>query len=117
MRTAKLPICAMAVMAKAPRPGRSKTRLAPPLLPEQAARLSAAFLRDITENIAAAGRLARIYGCIAYAPLGLEVLLDGHLAGGTGFVLADGSPLMPDRVKGFGLLPAACRAILARGRV
>jgi glycosyltransferase A (GT-A) superfamily protein (DUF2064 family) len=40
-------------MAKSPRPGYSKTRLCPPLHPDQAAQLSAAFLRDTTENIAA----------------------------------------------------------------
>ena len=44
-------------MAKAPQPGRAKTRLCPPLLPTQAAELSAAFLRDITENIALASRV------------------------------------------------------------
>ena len=38
--------CAMGVMAKSPRVGYSKTRLCPPLRPEQAARLSAAFLGD-----------------------------------------------------------------------
>ena len=36
--------CAIGVMAKSPRPGHSKTRLCPPLRPEQAAQLSAAFL-------------------------------------------------------------------------
>jgi rSAM/selenodomain-associated transferase 1 len=92
--------CAIAVMAKAPQPGRSKTRLVPPLTPEQAASLSAAFLRDITENISAAGE--KIYGCIAYAPAGLESLFDGHLAPGTGLILADGSPDMPAGIEGFG---------------
>jgi rSAM/selenodomain-associated transferase 1 len=116
INTAKPTVCAMAVMAKAPQPGRSKTRLAPPLLPEQAAGLSAAFLRDITENIAAAGRQAGIYGCIAYAPLGLESLFDGHLADGTGLVLADGSPPMPDLVQGFGrCLLHAVQSLLAQG--
>src|SRR5690348_13671824 len=46
--------CAIAVMAKAPRPGAVKTRLAPPLALETASALSAGFLRDITENIALA---------------------------------------------------------------
>jgi rSAM/selenodomain-associated transferase 1 len=94
--------CAIAVMAKAPQPGRSKTRLVPPLAPEQAAALSAAFLRDITENIAAAAANLPIAGYIAYAPVGLEHLFDGHLAAGTGLVLADGSPDMPEGVQGFG---------------
>lgn len=34
------------VVAKAPRAGQAKTRLSPPLTPEQAARLAAAFLQD-----------------------------------------------------------------------
>lgn len=98
----KSEICAIAVMAKAPRAGSCKTRLVPPLKPEEAAALSAAFLRDITENIALAGSAEKIRGCIAYAPAGLEALFDGHLAAGTGFVLADGSPDMPDGISGFG---------------
>jgi len=108
--------CAIAVMAKAPQAGRSKTRLVPALAPEQAARLSAAFLRDVTENIAAAARMQAIAGYVAYAPAGLEHLFDGHLAGGTGFVLADGSPAMPGNVQGFGrCLLHAVDALLARG--
>jgi len=94
--------CAIAVMAKAPQAGRCKTRLMPRLSPEQAAGLSAAFLRDITENIAAAARTERIEGFIAYAPAGLEFLFDGHLAAGTGLILADGAPPMPCGVTGFG---------------
>jgi rSAM/selenodomain-associated transferase 1 len=109
-------ICAMGVMAKAPQPGKAKTRLCPPLLPEQAARLSAAFLRDITENIVAASREVPIDGCIAYAPMGTEAWFDGHLADGTGFVLADGSPVMPENVQGFGrCLLHAVQAMLGSG--
>jgi uncharacterized protein len=37
---------AISIMAKAPEPGRVKTRLCPPLAPEQAAELSAALLLD-----------------------------------------------------------------------
>lgn len=110
------PDCAIGVMAKAPRAGYSKTRLCPPLRPEQAAALSAAFLRDITENIALAARQAPVRGYIAYAPQGAEALFDGHLAEGTGLLLADGSPLMPSDVQGFGkCLLHAVMAMLARG--
>ena len=80
-------VCAIGVMAKAPQAGRSKTRLCPPLLPAQAAALSTAFLRDVTENIAAAARSAEIAGLIAYAPAGSEALFGGHLAEGTGLLL------------------------------
>lgn len=108
--------CAIGVMAKAPKPGYCKTRLCPPLQPEQAAALSAAFLRDITESIALAARAAPIDGYVAYAPIGTEHLFEGHLADGTGFVLADGSPRMPPDVQGFGrsLLHAA-QAMSAAG--
>jgi rSAM/selenodomain-associated transferase 1 len=111
-----LSLCAIAVMAKAPQPGRSKTRLTPRLSPAQAAGLSAAFLRDITENIAAAARAERIDGFIAYAPSGTEALFDGHLALGTGLILADGTPPMPDDVTGFGrCLLQAIDTLLAQG--
>lgn len=103
-------------MAKAPQPGRSKTRLVPPLVPEQAAALSAAFLRDITDNIALVGRDAPIDGWIAYAPAGSERLFAGHLAPGTSLVLSDGSPDVPPRVQGFGrCLLHAIRELLALG--
>ncbi len=94
--------CAVAVMAKVPQAGRSKTRLVPAIPPEAAAALSAAFLRDTTENIVLAGRDAPLDGHVAYAPAGLEGLFDGHLATGTSLLLADGSGGMPDAVCGFG---------------
>jgi len=89
-------------MAKAPRAGYSKTRLCPPLRPEQAAALSAAFLRDISENIRLAARFISIHGYIAYAPAGEEARFDGLLAAGTRLLLADGSLPMPPDVQGFG---------------
>src|ERR1700756_400358 len=45
-------VCALAVMAKAPRAGQVKTRLAPPLTLEQSAALNICFLRDTTQNLA-----------------------------------------------------------------
>jgi glycosyltransferase A (GT-A) superfamily protein (DUF2064 family) len=62
--------CAIAVMAKASAPGRTKTRLVPPLSPEQAAALNTAFLRDIAAGLLRAGRLAPISPWMAYAPAG-----------------------------------------------
>ena len=47
-------VCALAVMTKAPRAGRVKTRLVPPLTPEQAAELNKCFLRDTTAAILSA---------------------------------------------------------------
>lgn len=39
-------VCALGVMTKAPQAGRVKTRLVPPLTPEEAAELNKCFLRD-----------------------------------------------------------------------
>jgi uncharacterized protein len=94
--------CAIGVMAKSPRPGHSKTRLCPPLTYEQAAALSAAFLRDTTENLIASAREAPIVGYAAYAPLGTEPMLLPHLAPTTRCILADGSLPAPEGVRGFG---------------
>jgi hypothetical protein len=108
--------CAIAVMAKTPRPGLVKTRLVPPLSPSSASALSASFLRDITENIALAARTADIHGYVAYAPVGLEAAFDGMLASGTRLVLADGNGISIPGVHGFGrsLLQAA-QALFAKG--
>ena len=62
--------CAIAVMAKASIPGRTKTRLTPLLTPEQAADLNTAFLRDAADNLLAAASLADIRPWMAYAPAG-----------------------------------------------
>jgi rSAM/selenodomain-associated transferase 1 len=94
--------CAIGVMAKTPRPGFSKTRLCPPLRPEQAAALSAAFLRDTTTNIAHAALSVPVTGYAAYAPSGTEEALISHVALGTVCVLADGSAPIPEGVEGFG---------------
>ena len=56
---------AVAIMAKAPRPGDVKTRLCPPLSPAQAADLGRAFLRD---KIAQLRALPGVTPVIAFAP-------------------------------------------------
>jgi glycosyltransferase A (GT-A) superfamily protein (DUF2064 family) len=108
--------CAIAVMAKAPQPGRSKTRLVPPLSADEAAALAASFLRDITENLALAAQTAPIDGYAAYAPVGAQGLFDGCLAPGTRMVLADGSGPSAQGVQGFGrCLWQAAHMLLAMG--
>jgi rSAM/selenodomain-associated transferase 1 len=62
--------CAIAVMAKASIPGRTKTRLVPPLTPEEAANLNTAFLRDIADSLIGASACADIAPVMAYAPAG-----------------------------------------------
>ena len=109
-------LCAIAVMAKAPRPGQVKTRLQTVLDPAEAAQLGAAFLRDVTGNLAAAARLAPIHAYVAFAPAGQEARFDGLLAEGTRLVLADGTDGDGEGVEGFGrCLLDALRGLLARG--
>ena len=69
---------AIIVMAKAPRAGRAKTRLVPPLTHAEASELAACFLRD---TVASAHRVAsEVF--VAYTPreerATLEAVLPGH---------------------------------------
>jgi uncharacterized protein len=103
-------------MAKAPDSGRVKTRLAPVLRAEEARALSACFLTDTTDMLAAAGREAAIDGYIAFAPAGAEASFAPIIAPGTGLVLADGHIDPPAGVEGFGrCLLQAARSLFARG--
>ena len=109
-------ICAIAVMAKAPRPGHVKTRLQSLLSPDEAAAMGAAFLSDVTANLQAAAAQAPIHGYVAYAPAGQEARFEGLLAPGTRLVLADGSDGAAPGVEGFGRsLLHATRALLSMG--
>src|ERR1041384_3994201 len=63
-------LCALAIMTKAPRPGTVKTRLQPPLTPEEAARLNVSFLRDIAAAIGSAGGNSKGVG--VFTPPGSE---------------------------------------------
>ena len=98
-------LCALAVMAKAPRPGKVKTRLSPPLTLDQTAALNIRFLRDTTENLATIPNSA---GLISYTPVGEEALFAG--------LLPETFALVPQRGDGFGeRLLAAAEDILAIG--
>ena len=61
-------------MAKAPRPGKVKTRLSPPLTPDQASALNICFIRDTTENIQQVTEASNSAGLVAYTPVGDEAL-------------------------------------------
>ncbi|MBW4039700.1 MAG: glycosyltransferase [Acidobacteria bacterium] len=87
-------MCALAIMAKAPRPGKVKTRLSPPLTPDQAAAINTCFLRDTTMNIASLTEQMACAGVISYTPIGDEHLFDG--------LLPAGYRLVPQRGDGFG---------------
>ena len=60
--------CGIAVMAKASTPGSSKTRLVPPLTPDEAARCNTAFLRDVADNMLAAAAQTPVAGYMAFGP-------------------------------------------------
>ncbi len=62
-------LCALAIMSKAPRAGKVKTRLSPPLTLPQTAALNICFLKDTAENLAA------VHGAqplVCYTPVGDE---------------------------------------------
>jgi uncharacterized protein len=86
-------LCALAVMTKAPRAGQVKTRLVPPLTPEQAAQLNICFLHDTSQAITkACGANARGVG--VYTPVGSEsAYVD---------ILPSHFELVPQRGDGFG---------------
>jgi uncharacterized protein len=69
---------ALVVIAKAPEPGRSKTRLCPPFTPEQAAILAEAALRDTLAAVAAAPARRRVLALDGepgpWLPRGFEVV-------------------------------------------
>ena len=107
--------CALAMMIKAPRPGASKTRLSPPLSPEEAATISGCFLRDTTANIAhvvhahaPGGGGSPAAGVAVYTPVGMEAAFDG--------LLPDGFTMVSQREEGFGgRLIGAVEDLLAVG--
>jgi uncharacterized protein len=82
--------CALAVMAKAPRSGKVKTRLSPPLTLEQTAALNVCFLRDTTQNIAQVTASGKASGLISYTPVGEEALFDGLLPNDFSLILQRG---------------------------
>ena len=83
--------CALAVMAKAPRAGKVKTRLSPPLTLVETAALNICFLRDTTANLDA---VAGSRGVVCYTPVGDEAAFEG--------LLPESFGLIPQRGDGFG---------------
>ena len=65
-------LCAFAVMTKAPQAGRVKTRLVPPLTPDEAAELNKCFLHDTAAAIAHATGDCDARGIAVYTPTGAE---------------------------------------------
>lgn len=87
-------LCALAVMTKAPRAGKVKTRLTPPLTAEEAATLNTCFLRDTTAAIAREARKGMARGIAVYTPVGAEEDYGG--------ILPDEFQLVPQRGEALG---------------
>jgi len=75
-------------MAKASHPGRTKTRLSPPLTPGQAAELNTVFVCDVADNLAGAAQHADIAGYMAYGPPGAAPFFEQHLSADVGLLEA-----------------------------
>ena len=86
--------CALTIMAKAPRPGRVKTRLSPPLSSAEASDLNLCFLRDTAENLEAVAEGRRAALVVSYTPAGEEALFQG--------VIPASFVLLAQRGDGFG---------------
>lgn len=84
--------CALAVMAKVPQVGSSKTRLVPPLTPDEAAILSGCFLRDTCTNIAEIRREG-VEGVVVFTPAGGEASLETLLPKSFTLLLQKGDSL------------------------
>jgi uncharacterized protein len=78
---------AIGIMCKAPRPGRTKTRLAAVMGAEPAAALSACFLRDVAATIEALPDHLACQGYGVYAPAGAEAELRRILPPSFGLLL------------------------------
>jgi uncharacterized protein len=67
---------AIGIICKTPAAGKSKTRLSPPLRPEECAEISSCFIRDLSATIQAlAEDEGDIAGCAVYTPFGSEAAL------------------------------------------
>jgi rSAM/selenodomain-associated transferase 1 len=81
-------------MTKAPQAGQVKTRLVPPLTPEQAAELNKCFLRDTAAAISDAIAGHNACGIAVYTPIGAESAYDD--------IFSSNFSLLPQRGKEFG---------------
>lgn len=73
---------AVAIVCKTPAPGKSKTRLSPPLRPEECAAISSCFIRDVSQTIHALAADGDAAAAALYTPLGTERALRSLLPDG-----------------------------------
>ena len=78
---------AIAIMCKTPTAGASKTRLSPPLRPEECAVLSGCFIADLSNTIGAMASDGDIAPYAVYTPSGSEEQLKQFLPKNTSLVL------------------------------
>jgi uncharacterized protein len=71
----RMGMVAVVIVCKTPIPGRSKTRLSPPLRPSECAELSACFIQDLSRTIADLADEGDVAGHALYTPLGSEAAL------------------------------------------
>jgi uncharacterized protein len=72
-------LCALGIMTKVPQAGQVKTRLTPPLSPEESAQLNICFLRDLSASISTASRTTPGCGVGIYTPAGAEAAYENIL--------------------------------------
>jgi rSAM/selenodomain-associated transferase 1 len=73
---------AIGIFCKTPAAGQSKTRLSPPLRPDECARLSACFIRDLAATIGEVARDGGATGYAIYTPPGSEAAVRALLPPG-----------------------------------
>lgn len=73
---------AIALFCKAPIIGQTKTRLSPPLTPEECAALSACFIRDVAATIQSLADDGNVTAYAAYTPAGSKAALRSLLPAG-----------------------------------
>jgi rSAM/selenodomain-associated transferase 1 len=103
-----VPMVAVGIFCKTPSPGLSKTRLSPPLRPEDCALLSACFIRDLAATIDGVAMDGDVTPFAVYTPSGTERTLRTLLSASFHLLLQRGD--------NFGArLFAAISDLLARG--
>jgi uncharacterized protein len=98
---------AIGIFCKTPAPGQSKTRLSPPLRPEDCAAISACFIRDLSATVDQVTGDGGAVGYAVYTPRGTETALRA--------LLPASFRLLPQCEGDFGVrLATATRELLAR---
>jgi len=98
---------AVAIVCKTPAAGTSKTRLSPPLRPDECAAISRCFIRDLAQTIQSLADDGGVAGCALYTPAGSEAELCRLLPEGFHLTLQGEGDLGARLLKGVADLLAA----------